>query len=184
MGIRFQCPNGHRLNVKSHLAGKRGYCPHCNAKVVIPVLPDEQRIPQELLAADFALPAELESDGNGTNHDGLWYVRPPSGGQFGPVDLNQLRRWISEQRVPQDSLLLKEGWPEWQVAAVVMEQGFGQSDLGGPDVVIDIHTNAAGPVVLPATGGSRRIRAALVLMLALLTVGLLAVLVLILNVSR
>ena len=36
MGIRFLCPNGHRLNVKSFLAGKRGICPHCNAKFEIP----------------------------------------------------------------------------------------------------------------------------------------------------
>ncbi len=36
MGIRFTCPNGHKLNVKEHLAGKRGVCPSCGAKVVIP----------------------------------------------------------------------------------------------------------------------------------------------------
>jgi hypothetical protein len=36
MGIRFSCPNGHKLNVKAFLAGKRGVCPHCGAKFVIP----------------------------------------------------------------------------------------------------------------------------------------------------
>ena len=36
MGIRFLCPNGHRLNVKSHLAGKRGICPDCKVRFVIP----------------------------------------------------------------------------------------------------------------------------------------------------
>jgi hypothetical protein len=36
MGIRFICPNGHKLNVKAFLAGKRGLCPKCGAKVVIP----------------------------------------------------------------------------------------------------------------------------------------------------
>ena len=36
MGIRFLCPNGHRLNVKSHLAGMRGICPDCDAKFMIP----------------------------------------------------------------------------------------------------------------------------------------------------
>jgi hypothetical protein len=36
MGIRFACPNGHNLNVKEHLAGKRGICPNCGAKFVIP----------------------------------------------------------------------------------------------------------------------------------------------------
>jgi uncharacterized protein DUF4339 len=36
MGIRFCCPNGHDLNVKAFLAGRRGICPHCGAKVRIP----------------------------------------------------------------------------------------------------------------------------------------------------
>src|SRR6476620_884151 len=36
MGIRFLCPNGHRLNVKTFLAGKRGVCPQCGASFVIP----------------------------------------------------------------------------------------------------------------------------------------------------
>ena len=37
MGIRFTCPNGHRLNVKSYLAGKRGICPHCGIRFDIPL---------------------------------------------------------------------------------------------------------------------------------------------------
>ena len=37
MGIRFLCPQGHKLNVKSFLAGKTGFCPHCKARVEIPL---------------------------------------------------------------------------------------------------------------------------------------------------
>lgn len=36
MGIRFYCPNGHKLNVKSFQAGRRGICPYCGAKLQIP----------------------------------------------------------------------------------------------------------------------------------------------------
>lgn len=36
MGIRFLCPNGHKLNVKAFLAGQRGICPHCGERFVIP----------------------------------------------------------------------------------------------------------------------------------------------------
>jgi hypothetical protein len=36
MGIRFTCPNGHKLHVKAFLAGKRAVCPKCGAKTVIP----------------------------------------------------------------------------------------------------------------------------------------------------
>src|SRR6185436_18686419 len=40
MGIRFNCPNGHKLNVKEFLAGKRGVCPQCGAKFIIPMPSD------------------------------------------------------------------------------------------------------------------------------------------------
>jgi len=36
MGIRFHCPNGHRLNVKAYLAGHRGICPECGVSMLIP----------------------------------------------------------------------------------------------------------------------------------------------------
>src|SRR5436305_1418215 len=45
MGIRFSCPNGHKLNVKTFLAGRRGVCPQCGARFVIPV-------PAELQASE------------------------------------------------------------------------------------------------------------------------------------
>lgn len=45
MGIRFRCPQGHQLNVKTELAGKRGVCPQCGAKVEIPQSPAQQPSP-------------------------------------------------------------------------------------------------------------------------------------------
>ncbi|NLE39953.1 MAG: hypothetical protein GX621_18200, partial [Pirellulaceae bacterium] len=36
MGIRVQCPNGHKLNIKATQAGKRGVCPRCGIKFDIP----------------------------------------------------------------------------------------------------------------------------------------------------
>jgi hypothetical protein len=36
MGIRFLCPNGHRLNVKTFLAGERGICPECDSRFIVP----------------------------------------------------------------------------------------------------------------------------------------------------
>jgi hypothetical protein len=52
MGIRFTCPSGHKLHVKTFLAGKRGVCPQCGAKILIP--PAEE--PQQ---AGVATPAGL-----------------------------------------------------------------------------------------------------------------------------
>jgi hypothetical protein len=37
MGIRFYCPNGHRLNVKKFQAGQKGICPRCGATMQIPL---------------------------------------------------------------------------------------------------------------------------------------------------
>ena len=37
MGIRFTCSHcGHELNVKSHLAGRRAFCPKCEGRLTIP----------------------------------------------------------------------------------------------------------------------------------------------------
>src|SRR5829696_8910632 len=46
MGIRFNCPSGHKLNVKEFLAGKRGVCPQCGAKFVIPMPSEASATPQ------------------------------------------------------------------------------------------------------------------------------------------
>src|SRR5215216_2332633 len=50
MGIRFFCPQGHRLNVKSFLAGKRGVCPDCGASVDIPMQSDARAASKKKLA--------------------------------------------------------------------------------------------------------------------------------------
>jgi hypothetical protein len=47
----------------------------------------------------------------------VWYVRPPSGGQYGPAEGAVMRRWIVEGRVSADSLVWREGWPEWRNAS-------------------------------------------------------------------
>ena len=46
----------------------------------------------------------------------IWYVRPPTGGQYGPARGDIMRKWISEGRVSSDSLVWREGWTDWQNA--------------------------------------------------------------------
>ena len=36
MGVRFECPAGHKLHVKAHLAGQRGICPECGVRFIVP----------------------------------------------------------------------------------------------------------------------------------------------------
>jgi hypothetical protein len=179
MGIRFYCPNGHRLNVKSQLAGKRGYCPHCNAKVTIPEIPPEQKLPPELLAESFAIPQELQhnSDSNGATPS--WYVRPPSGGQFGPVNAAQLNRWIAERRVPAQSQLLKEGWRQWKVASSVFDaDGFVAADLAHDSALIQLEAKSAS-LLKGSVARRKRHQAVIALTLGLVTIGLLVALIVI-----
>lgn len=42
MGVRFECPNGHKLNVKAELAGKRGICPECGVRFIVPAFSGER----------------------------------------------------------------------------------------------------------------------------------------------
>ena len=54
-----------------------------------------------------------------------WYVRPPAGGQYGPAPAEIFCEWLTENRVTRDSLVWRDGWPQWLVASDVFEDYFG-----------------------------------------------------------
>ena len=159
MGIKFHCPNGHKLNVKAFLAGKKGICPKCGTKMLIPAASEaglanhdgdsdveetdasqaaakhngagiaataavkEAASPAApaVSAAPAASPAPGAASANANDPiaeapAAIWYVRPPSGGQYGPARGDVMRKWISEGRVSSDSLVWREGWTDWQHA--------------------------------------------------------------------
>lgn len=60
--------------------------------------------------------------------DANWYVRPPSGGQFGPASQDIFQQWLAEKRVSRDSLVWRDGWPEWQVAEQAFSDYFTPED--------------------------------------------------------
>jgi len=216
MGIRFYCPNGHKLNVKPFQAGRRGICPYCGASVDIPTKSTRrssrsrtttsqrsterarsggrkmrdrnadgaveqpraggagsrgQRVstsvgPQaeipasavdrpgvDLTRRDFPTvagptaksaasepqaPASTYAGRPGAGQpppvpsrvgdplaeapDAVWYVRPASGGQFGPATAETMRCWIAEGRVRGDSLVWREGWRDWRHASATFLQ--------------------------------------------------------------
>jgi hypothetical protein len=111
MGIRFQCPNGHKLNVKADLAGKRASCPECGVKLMIPAASAE---PVTAPAATVA-PAAIVN-GPTPPAAGVWYMRTSGGEQLGPVPAAQFSEWITAGRVTGDSLIWRDGWPEWKLA--------------------------------------------------------------------
>ncbi|MEX0818235.1 MAG: DUF4339 domain-containing protein [Pirellulaceae bacterium] len=146
MGIRFYCPDcGRRLNIKAFLAGKRGICPHCDSRVLIPM---ESQLPADApkvrptsseaasreaaavvtgataqsAGSDVQQPASGSStaaislDPIAESPDSVWYVRPAAGGQYGPARGDVMRRWLSEGRVSADSMVWREGWEDWKLA--------------------------------------------------------------------
>lgn len=211
MGIRFRCPNGHKLNIKTFLAGKRGVCPDCGVSFRIPTEEAAEQAGKELLivpewksgrdeeaaerGSDFSsaggtavavasksssavfTPASISSEPAAPVAKGAapvatpaakvapsvpaspatvavpvtspvaipavspamapvgsaadpcaeaplanWYVRSPAGGQYGPAKGDVMRKWIGEGRVSADSLVWREGFPEWRVAAEIFPQ--------------------------------------------------------------
>ncbi len=221
MGIRFYCPNGHKLNVKVFQAGRKGICPYCGSKFVIPTqstrksskeersalraiaasppiinapspniaaegrgdLPaptlesteamepvapliidpiinppstdtDISSMPSDLsslpVASEIgpdlpvlparkkwavkepkAMPADnaqsaskplVRADPLIEAGNVVWYVRPLSGGQYGPATSNIMRQWLTEGRVSPDTLVWREGWRDWQQAGEVFPQ--------------------------------------------------------------
>ena len=191
MGIKFRCPNGHKLNVKSFLAGKKGVCPKCGTSMRIPsesteggdsdleegaaavgaiaqnasapgasvpvagangsahpspvaavpatIAPVGIPVGSPVLAAapvgpkpavampigapalpgmplPGPLPPAVASDPIAEAPAASWYVRPPSGVQYGPARGDVMRKWIAEGRVSSDSLVWREGWADWKNA--------------------------------------------------------------------
>jgi uncharacterized protein DUF4339 len=146
MGIKFLCPNGHKLNVKSFLSGKKAICPKCGVRVLVPQQNDPQ--PDQASAAEGSwtdvsiveaevLPAQprvagsmptapAAGDAIAEAPSAVWYVRPATGGQFGPASGEIMRGWLGEGRVGASSLVWRAGWAEWRAASAVFPQ------LGGP----------------------------------------------------
>ena len=171
MGIRFYCPNGHKLHVKEFQAGRRGVCPYCGVSVDIPLTStresskgksthkhseDEESINLNAIAPDAAPDAvnaasftsarqdrEIElsapreqpivapeptyqtkpkTDPFAEAPNALWYVRPSTGGQYGPATAEIMKSWLDEGRINESSFVWREGWEDWKNAADVFEQ--------------------------------------------------------------
>jgi hypothetical protein len=267
MGIRFYCPNGHRLNVKNFLAGRRGICPSCDARFRIPlesqisanaprarpgneapersysgvavtataaalmasgesavtdcepprtmndvsyrpgspaakVSPPAAVSPVAVLPAGASPPATspaatspavtspavtspaVTSPAVGEGGEGVWYVRPPTGGQYGPAQDELFRGWMEEGRVSADSLVWREGWSDWQTASDVFPELVGGGRVSGEAIG---HRASRGeesrrPSSARIAGApTRRKPIAAVVFLGLATLALLAVLLVVLQ---
>ena len=199
MGIRFYCPNGHKLNVKEHQAGKWGFCPHCGARMLIPTestrpssamdngaaqhpdqdasaattaaipIADEQEAvwpgaddpsAKQAPAASVPPPTGETSEPFGGD-EVVWYVRPASGGQYGPAGTAVMQSWLEEGRVAADSLVWRDGWPDWRSAGDVFPQlAPGVTDTTKVALAVASPPPLAPkvePVTVPASGATMRL---------------------------
>ena len=171
MGIRFACPNGHKLHVKAFLAGKRGICPHCGVHFRVPSAEGpESESSSEVLAVTDVQPPPMQSpvaraavaaiphpqtppvtstaDLFPQDPASVWYVRPTQGGQYGPASATVMRNWVLEGRVPPDAFVWSQGWTEWQRASEAIPRGLlevaGRSLQAKPALAAEIPL-ATGP---------------------------------------
>lgn len=165
MGIKFNCPNGHRMNVKSFLAGKKGKCPKCGVAVDVPMQSVEADVAETMIAPaqeeegppeyiDSGDDADVDLDDNVVAMEraaakaaarsasrmpkpiaddpmAYWYTCNQSGDRYGPVTGEALNRWLDEGRVAPESLVWREGWPQWRKADGVFPTLRAKSPLAG-----------------------------------------------------
>jgi hypothetical protein len=128
MGIRFLCPNGHKLNVKSELAGKRASCPECGAKLMIPAADTNGDSVSVAAAPTGVTPAATVASGAAASVVAAsvaatgWYLRTPAGEQFGPATTDEFRSLIIAGRVAGDTPIWRDGWPAWKHAREVPDE--------------------------------------------------------------
>ena len=200
MGIRFTCPQGHPLHVKSELAGKRGVCPQCGAKVQIPAdsLPPGGRagvgaeVPVEPPAVEEGGTVKPQAAGPFppvvAAMEEAWFVRPPGGGQFGPASAADFAAWIREGRVLPGAHVWRTGWSDWRLAseaaaelpallpAVASATVLPRAEplavqAPVPAFVPDKSPATARPVLRRKRSAKRQLHAAIVLLIVVLILG-------------
>lgn len=143
MGVRFECPAGHKLHVKAELAGKRGICPECGAKFIVPSFSGERVAEDNGAALTSTVVVNSPAASKVTSpaaskvtpppvpgappppppaEPTAWYIRPASGGQFGPASDDVFAQWIAEGRVSADSWVWRNGWTDWKAGGDALRE--------------------------------------------------------------
>jgi hypothetical protein len=230
MGVRFQCPNGHKLHVKAELAGKRGICPECGARFVVPSFsggrvpedvsatpppgaasspapvataraaqqtqtatakghggppssvviktqtppptsapiaqpvdqpiaqPTERPVAQPVAQSLPPSPAAAEPDSAPSAAPAIdpiaWYVRPASGGQFGPATTEVFQQWIADGRVAVDSWVWRTGWADWKAGSEALALLADRPPLDPAAAMAAALDDRVGVMPTVASGGS------------------------------
>ncbi len=154
MGIRFKCHHCQAsLNIKTDLANKRGVCPQCQGKfriplesqehsldldqdVAIPSIKETTRVPaianaahqdpqHQIPSPTTALNASSDTPSSkSSSSEPVYFVRPPSGGEYGPANKETIELWISQRRITGETLICQVGSSQWKKAREVFASHF------------------------------------------------------------
>jgi hypothetical protein len=141
VGIVVHCPNGHRINIKAALAGKKGFCPHCGAKFRIPTaeqlnpppdLPAARLLPLDAAtiatlprALAFDMPAAHAAPPQQPDSvplhpviaeqpDLSWCIAFPGGEPTPPMPAATMQAWLDSGEATGDEVVWRSDWPEWR----------------------------------------------------------------------
>ena len=152
MGIRFICPNcDKKLNVKSHLAGKRGICPDCATRIRIPSEPSSASAVDEQASKSYQVAEQAEDKPRvpitikrclSEKPDLNWYIRPAGGDEYGPANNDLLLAWVTEHRIGADTELRRDDWLKWKPASDILIDYAGSSSAKSETTN---NTNQDGP---------------------------------------
>jgi hypothetical protein len=133
MGIRFFCPNGHKLNVKSCLAGLKGFCPECGIELVVPLtstrksskeggglIENTQTNNSQNSQPDFiSMFGESVNDIVTSQNLVLqnpsidWYICDENGNRQGPLKGKVVQSLIERKQIKPHFYIWYEGLPDW-----------------------------------------------------------------------
>ncbi|EMB17064.1 DUF4339 domain-containing protein [Rhodopirellula europaea] len=103
--------------------------------------PTPEKKPAAPASAEPTTPEEILGDSTA-----VWYVRPPSGGQYGPADGPTMKQWITEGRIADSAMLWRDGWPDWKTAGEILRQlnhkGSTSAAQPGPKPILATPGNA------------------------------------------
>lgn len=114
-------------------------------------------------------PAPQKPDPLAEAPNAVWYVRPASGGQFGPATNEIMRAWLKEGRIGPDSLVWREGWRDWKEASDTFPQFSTDSgNLAG--VLANVESMPLHPTTTHPAPTRRRMDGAGILLICVLFV--------------
>jgi hypothetical protein len=163
--------------VKAELAGKRGICPECGVKFVVPSFSGERVAETPAAPPSTTTPTRTPSGDAASGSiiiqtvppSGIartaapekaqapavavaWYIRPAAGGQFGPASTEVFQQWIAEGRVMADCWVWRTGWADWKSGSEALALLTGRPPVGPATAMADAMDPLFDQGVLSAAG--------------------------------